>query len=61
MYANITKRWDGDAYAVTCGTVKNLTKALQAVLPRIRSLIHTGRINLSDFQHMKYNSCKIIP
>jgi uncharacterized protein len=61
LYANITKRWDEDAYAVTCGTVKNLTKALQAVLPRIRSLIHTGRINLSDFQHMKYNSCEIIP
>jgi sulfatase maturation enzyme AslB (radical SAM superfamily) len=61
LYANITKRWSPEAYALVCKTVKNLTECLKTALPKIRELISDGKIRLSDFEHMKYNSCEIIP
>jgi hypothetical protein len=30
-------------------------------LPRIKQLINNGKVNLSDFEFMKYNGCEIIP
>lgn len=61
LYANITKRWSEDAYALVCKTVRNLVESLRVVLPRVRRLIDDGKIKLSDFGYMKYNSCEIIP
>jgi putative peptide-modifying radical SAM enzyme len=61
LYANITKRWSEEAYALVCQTVKNLVESLKAILPRVKELINIGKIRLSDFEYMKYNSCEIIP
>jgi putative peptide-modifying radical SAM enzyme len=61
LYANITRRWSPEAYALVCKTVKNLTESLKAVLPRVKRLINDGKISLSAFEYMKYNSCEIIP
>ncbi len=61
LYANITKRWSADAYAVVCNTVKELVKALRTEIPRINKLIYNGKLQLSDFDFMKYNGCEIIP
>jgi uncharacterized protein len=61
LYANITKRWSTDAYDLVCQTVKNLVDSLKSSLPRIRRLIDEERISLSDFEHLKYNSCEVIP
>lgn len=61
LYANITKRWSSEAYAVVCSTVKGLVNAVEAELPRIRQLIKNGKVRLSDFEFMKYNGCEIIP
>jgi len=61
LYANITKRWSPEAYALICKTVKNLTESLKVILPRIKRLIKNGKIKLSGFEYMKYNSCEIIP
>lgn len=61
LYANITKRWSEAAYALVCMAVRNLVESLKTVLPRVRILIDSGKIELSDFEHMKYNSCEIIP
>jgi uncharacterized protein len=61
LYANITKRWDNEAYDLVCKTVKNLVESLKSSLPRIKKLINDGKINMSDFDHIKYNSCEIIP
>ncbi len=61
LYANITKRWDGDAYVAVCNTVKSLVNAVEAELPRIRQLIKDGKVSLSNFEFMKYNGCEIIP
>jgi len=61
LYANITKRWSEESYALVCKTVKNLTESLKHILPKVKRLINNGRITLSDFEHMKYNSCEIIP
>jgi uncharacterized protein len=61
LYANITRRWNNKAYSLVCKTVKNLIKSLRTVLPRVKRLIDDEKIGFSDFEHMKYNSCEIIP
>lgn len=61
LYANITKRWNAEAYGLVCKTVKNLIEAIDKEIPKIETLIKTGRINLGDFEFTKYNGCEIIP
>ena len=61
LYANITKRWNSEAYATVCNTVRGLVSAVMAELPRIRQLIDNDRVSISDFEYMKYNGCEIIP
>ena len=61
LYANITKRWNNTTYDLVCKTVKNLIESLKLSLPRVKNLIDKQRIGLSDFEHLKYNSCEIIP
>jgi len=61
LYANVTKRWNAEAYRLVCGTVKNLVDAVTDELPRIKGLVESRRISLKDFEFMKYNGCEIIP
>jgi len=61
LYANITKRWNNEAYDLVCRTVNNHVESLKASLPRVKRLIEQEKIRLSDFDHQKYNSCEIIP
>jgi putative peptide-modifying radical SAM enzyme len=61
LYANITKRWNNEAYSLVCDTVKNLIDAVSKEIPRIRRLIDRGKISMKDFEFMKYNGCEIIP
>lgn len=61
LYANITKRWNGEAYSLVCATVRNLVEAVAKEIPRIRKLIEKGEISLKDFEYSKYNGCEIIP
>ena len=61
LYANITQRWSSEAYSMVCKTVKNLVESLRLSLPRVKTLINHEKISLSDFDHLKYNSCEIIP
>jgi uncharacterized protein len=61
LYANITKRWSNEAYSLVCKTVKNLVESLRTALPGVKKLIDDEKIGFSDFEHMKYNSCEIIP
>ena len=61
LYANITKRWNNEAYDLVCKTVKNHVESLKSSLPRVKRLIAQEKIGLSDFEHLKYNSCEIIP
>ena len=61
MYANITKRWNNEAYSLVCDTVKNLIDAVSKEIPRIRRLIDRGKISMKDFEFMKYNGCEVIP
>jgi uncharacterized protein len=61
LYANVTKRWGSEAYSQVCGTVRNLIGAVSEQMPRIRRLIHEGRVQQKDFEYMKYNGCEIIP
>jgi uncharacterized protein len=61
LYANITKRWADEQYGEVCDTVKGLIKAVEGALPRIKQLIHDGKVSLDDFEYLKYNGCEIIP
>jgi uncharacterized protein len=61
LYANITKRWSDQAYSLVCKTVKNLVDTLRSSLPQVQRLIDDERISRSAFDHLKYNSCEIIP
>ena len=61
LYANITKQWNSEEYNLVCKTVKNLLESLEKYLPRVKTLISQGKIKLSNFRHIKYNSCEIIP
>jgi uncharacterized protein len=61
LYANITKRWSDEAYSKVCGTVAELVAAVKAEVPRIKNLIEKGKLQLKDFDYLKYNGCEIIP
>jgi putative peptide-modifying radical SAM enzyme len=61
LYANITKRWSDEAYGEVCKTVKGLVEAVKAEVPRIQRLLRDEKLNLKDFDFIKYNGCEIIP
>ena len=61
LYANITQRWSKEAYTQVCKTVKELVREVKRELPRIKDLIEKGKVNVSDFDFVKYNGCEIIP
>ena len=61
LYANVTKLWGEEGFALVCGTVRELVEALKLVVPEISSLISELKISLQDFSYPKYNSCEIIP
>jgi uncharacterized protein len=61
LYANITRRWNSDAYTAVCSTVRGLVNAVKMELPRINKLLKDGKVSPSDFEFMKYNGCEIIP
>jgi putative peptide-modifying radical SAM enzyme len=60
-YANVTQRWNVEAYSEVCKTVKALVNDVAAEVPRIQELISEGKIRLSDFDYVKYNGAEIIP
>ncbi len=61
LYANITKRWTDEAYSEVCDTVKSLIGSVEKQLPRIKQLLNSSKVSLSDFDYLKYNGCEIIP
>jgi len=61
LYANVTMKWGDEGFDEVCGTIRHLVGELQNALPEVRRLIAAGRIKQSDFDHMRYNSCEIIP
>lgn len=61
LYANITKRWNPEAYRLVCNTVRNLVDAITMEIPKVRKLISEGRVQSEDFEFTKYNGCEIIP
>ncbi|RLG99118.1 hypothetical protein DRO19_03160 [Candidatus Bathyarchaeota archaeon] len=61
LYANLIKRWPTHAYRLVCKTVKNMIESLRLALPKVEKLILERKISLKDFEHLKYNSCEVIP
>jgi putative peptide-modifying radical SAM enzyme len=61
LYANVLRRWDSEQYGLVCNTVKNLIEAVTEQLPRVKRLVESGKIRMSDLEYMKYNGCEIIP
>jgi putative peptide-modifying radical SAM enzyme len=61
LYANVTKRWSDEAYSKVCHTVAELVETVNAEVPRIQRLLKNKKINIKDFDFIKYNGCEIIP
>ncbi len=61
LYANVMKRWNPEAYTAVCTSVRNLINAILEQVPRINKLIDKRKINIEDFEFMRYNGCEIIP
>jgi putative peptide-modifying radical SAM enzyme len=61
LYSNITKPWSKEERSIVCHTVKNLFVALNEALPRVLALLEYQKIDISAFNHEKYNGCEIIP
>jgi uncharacterized protein len=61
LYTNITKRWRDDDYSKVCYTVEQLVEAVKAQIPRIQQLIKNKKLQVEDFNYLKYNGCEIIP
>ena len=61
LYANITRRWNDEAYKSVCRTVRGLIKAVEDQIPRVRQLIDEGIVSQCDFEFLEYNGCEIIP
>ncbi|HEY3272804.1 MAG TPA: TIGR04084 family radical SAM/SPASM domain-containing protein [Methanocella sp.] len=61
LYANTTMKWGPEGFDEVCGTIRHLIGELQAALPEVRQLLADGKIRESDFDHMRFNSCEIIP
>jgi sulfatase maturation enzyme AslB (radical SAM superfamily) len=61
LYANVTKRWNAEAYTLVCDTVRNLVEVIAQEMPRINDLTQKKRVNQKDFEFMEYNGCEIIP
>jgi putative peptide-modifying radical SAM enzyme len=61
LYANVTKRWSDEAYGKVCHTVAELVEAVKTEVPRIQRLLKNEKVNIKDFDFIKYNGCEIIP
>jgi putative peptide-modifying radical SAM enzyme len=61
LYSAVTEPWPAAGREEVCGTVRTLHDALVSALPRIRGLLGDGTITTSDFDHLKFNGCEIIP
>ena len=61
LYANVTKRWSPEAYGLVCDSVRNLVSSVSEEMPRIRRLVENRKVELRDFEYMKYNGAEIIP
>jgi sulfatase maturation enzyme AslB (radical SAM superfamily) len=61
LYTNIVKRWPDEVYSKVCCTIEKLIESVQKQLPRILKMIQEGKIELSDFDYLKFNGAEIIP
>ncbi|HEX9261646.1 MAG TPA: radical SAM/SPASM domain-containing protein, partial [Candidatus Bathyarchaeia archaeon] len=61
LYANITRRWNDEAYKSVCRTVRGLIRGVEDQIPRVRQLIDEGIVSQCDFEFLEYNGCEIIP
>lgn len=61
LYSNILRPWPQEGIDAVCTTVHHLRSRLMAYLPEIRTMIDEGIIDLSSFDHTRYNGCEIIP
>jgi uncharacterized protein len=61
LYANATNLWGAEGFREVCGTVLNMIESLREVVPEVRSLIVSNRIQERDFEYPRFNGAEIIP
>lgn len=61
LYWNQAGLWPEEGDQLICHTIKHLIKELKEQMPKIQSLINSGKIKASDFDYEKYFGPEIIP
>lgn len=62
LYTNKTQHWGDEGFDLVCNTVKHLVDELKRVLPRVNSVINSGKFEISDFQYpVMSNGVEVIP
>ena len=61
LYASVVRPWSAEQKELICSAVKALFCDMSDILPRIRTCIESGRIQMADFSHTRFNGCEIIP
>ncbi|MDD4126451.1 MAG: TIGR04084 family radical SAM/SPASM domain-containing protein [Methanomicrobium sp.] len=61
LYSNIIKPWPLEGRKIVYDTVKNLRLTVENKVLEVKEMIDEGQITLSQFDHVKYNGCEIIP
>ncbi len=61
LYANKLKPWGEDGYAKVCESIRYLVNGLKKVLPRIKGMLASGALALSQFDYFQYNGAEIVP
>ncbi|MEM2956498.1 MAG: TIGR04084 family radical SAM/SPASM domain-containing protein [Candidatus Pacearchaeota archaeon] len=61
LYWNYSNLWPEEGNDLICKTVKHLISELKTKMPEVKSLIESGIIKESQFEHEKYFGPEIIP
>ncbi len=62
LYTNKTQYWGDEGFDLVCNTVKHLVDELRRILPRVKSVINSGKYEINEFQYPKMpNGVEVIP
>ncbi len=61
LYSNIVRPWPEEGREAVCSTTHHLRSELITHLPIINRLIEKQIVDLSSFNHTRFNGCEIIP
>ncbi|MDD1719869.1 MAG: TIGR04084 family radical SAM/SPASM domain-containing protein [Methanoregulaceae archaeon] len=61
LYSQLLEPWPAEGDDLVCESVLHLYRTLKGVVPEVRSLIRSGKIQESELVTERFNGCEIIP